>query len=81
MLTLYRAPYSTNVQRVTMALAHKRLEFDSVAISYEDRGPVVEVSGQPLVPVLVDAPDGGAGDGEVVVDSMAIIAHLERRFP
>lgn len=76
MLTLYRAPWSTNVQRVTMALEHKGLEFESVEISYADRSPVVEVSGQELVPVLVD-------DGEVVVDSMVIVAHLEahRRDP
>ena len=74
MLTLYRAPWSTNVQRVTMALRHKGLEFESVEISYEDRSPVIEISGQPLVPVLVD------GD-EVVADSMAIVAYLERRAP
>ena len=74
MLTLYRAPWSTNVQRVAMALRHKGLEFESVEISYEDRSPVIEISGQPLVPVLVD------GD-EVVADSMAIVAHLERRAP
>jgi glutathione S-transferase len=73
-LTIYRAPWSTNVQRVTMALAHKGLEYDSVEISYEDRAPVVEVSGQPLVPVLVD-------EGQVVADSMAIVAHLERLCP
>jgi maleylpyruvate isomerase len=73
-LTLYRAPWSTNVQRVTMALAHKRLDHDSVEIAYDDRAAVVAVSGQPLVPVLVD--------GEaVVVDSMAIVAHLEQRHP
>jgi glutathione S-transferase len=74
MLRLYRAPWSTNVQRVTMALAHKGLGYDSVVISYDDRSPVQEVSGQPLVPVLVD------GD-EVVADSMAIVAWLERRVP
>ena len=34
----------------------------------------VELSGQPLVPVLVD-------DGDVVADSMAIVAHLEERHP
>lgn len=73
-LTVYGAPWSTNVQRVTMALEHKGLAFESVEISYEDRTPVVEVSGQELVPVLVD------GD-EVVVDSMAIVAHLEQRQP
>ncbi len=73
-LTLYRAPWSTNVQRVTMALAHKGLSYESVLIAYEDRSPVVAVSGQPLVPVLVD------GDA-VVSGSMAIVAYLEQRFP
>ena len=74
MLQLYRAPWSTNVQRVTMALAHKGLDHEPVVISYEDRSPVEAVSGQPLVPVLV------AGD-EVIADSMAIIAWLEERHP
>jgi glutathione S-transferase len=73
-LKLYRAPFSTNVERVLLALAHKRLSSEPVWISYEDRSPVEAVSGQPLVPVLVD------GD-RVIVDSMAIVAHLERRFP
>jgi glutathione S-transferase len=71
---LYRAPWSTNVQRVTMALGHKGLEFEEAVISYEDRSPVLAVSGQPLVPVLVH-------DGEVMVDSMAIVARLEELFP
>jgi len=73
-LNLYRAPFSTNVERVLLALAHKDVEAEPVWISYEDRSPVEAVSGQPLVPVLVD------GD-RVIVDSMAIVAHLERRFP
>lgn len=75
MSTLYRAPWSTNVQRVRMALAHKALEVEEVVIDYADRTPVEAVSGQGLVPVLVE--DGG----EVVTDSMAIIAHLEARHP
>ncbi len=74
MLRLYRAPFSTNVERVALALAHKALEVESVVISYEDRSPVVEVSGQGLVPVLVD------GD-EVVADSVRILRHLEARQP
>jgi glutathione S-transferase len=73
-LKLYRAPFSTNVERVLLALAHKRIPSEPVWISYEDRSPVEAVSGQPLVPVLVD------GD-RVIVDSMAIVAHLDRRFP
>jgi glutathione S-transferase len=71
---LYRAPFSTNVERVALALAHKGLAVESVWIEYADRSLVERVSGQPLVPVLVD------GD-EVVVDSMAIVRHLEERHP
>ena len=74
MLRLYRAPFSTNVERVALALAHKGLDVESVEISYEDRSPVIEVSGQPFVPVLVD------GD-EVIADSTRIMRHLEERHP
>lgn len=74
MIRLYRAPYSTNVERVALALAHKGLEAESVVIDYRDRSEVERVSGQPLVPVIED-------DGVVVADSMAIVAHLERRHP
>jgi glutathione S-transferase len=74
MLRLYRAPFSTNVERVALALAHKRLEVESVVISYEDRSPVVKVSGQGLVPVLVD------GD-EVIPDSIRILRYLEEKWP
>jgi glutathione S-transferase len=73
-IQLYRAPWSTNVQRVTMALAHKGLGHDDVVISYDDRAPVIEVSAQPLVPVLVV-------DGEVIADSMTIVARLEELAP
>jgi glutathione S-transferase len=74
MLRLFRAPFSTNVERVALALAHKGLEVESVVISYDDRSPVVEVSGQGLVPVLMD--------GEAVVpDSVAILRYLEDKWP
>ena len=74
MLRLFRAPFSTNVERVALALAHKGLEVESVEISYADRSPVIDVSGQPLVPVLVD------GD-QVIPDSIRILRHLEARWP
>jgi glutathione S-transferase len=74
MLRLYRAPFSTNVERVALALAHKGLEVESVVISYDDRSPVVEVSGQELVPVLVD-------DDAVVPDSVAILRYLDEKWP
>jgi maleylacetoacetate isomerase len=73
-LRLFRAPFSTNVERVALALAHKGIEVESVEISYEDRSPVLEVSGQPLVPVLVD------GD-EVIPDSTRILRYLEAKWP
>jgi glutathione S-transferase len=73
-IRLYRAEFSTNVERVALALAHKGLEAESVWISYEDRGEVERVSGQGLVPVIVD-------DGTVVADSMAIVEYLDARYP
>lgn len=74
MIRLYRAPYSTNVQRVTMALTHKRLPHEDVWISYADRSAVVAVSGQELVPVAV------VGE-EVVAGSMAIVRRLDELHP
>jgi glutathione S-transferase len=73
-IRLYRAPFSTNVERVALALAHKGIEVESVEIAYSDRSPVIEVSGQELVPVIVD------GDA-VVNDSLAILRYLEDRYP
>ncbi len=74
MLTLYRIKHSTNVERVALALAHKGLEARSITVPSEDRSKVRAVSGQDLVPVLVD-------DGKVVIDSMEIVRYLEDRFP
>ena len=74
MIRLFRAPFSTNVERVALALAHKGLEVESVVIDYADRSPVIEVSGQPLVPVIVD-------DGRVVANSTPILRYLEETRP
>jgi glutathione S-transferase len=73
-LRVYRIPFSTNVERVALALAHKGLAVEWVDVDPGDRGPVRAVSGQDLVPVLVD-------DGLVVSDSAAILRHLEERHP
>jgi glutathione S-transferase len=73
-MRLYRIPYSTNVERVALALAHKSLEIESVWIDPSDRGEVERISGQPLVPVL-------EVDGRVIPDSMAIVSYLEARWP
>ena len=74
MLQLYRAPFSTNVERVALALAHKGLSVESVVIDYADRSPVFAVSGQALVPVLVDG-------SHVIADSAAILRYLEEKVP
>ncbi len=73
-MKLYRAAWSTNCERVALALAHKGLEVESVWIDYGDRSVVEQVSGQDLVPVL---DDGGA----IVHDSPAILAFLDARHP
>ncbi len=73
-MRLYRIPHSTNVERVALALAHKGLEAASVWIDPADRAEVKKVSGQTLVPVLVDGED-------VVTDSTRILESLEARYP
>ncbi len=73
-MRLYSVPISTNVERVTLALAHKGLSVEHVEVPYDDRSEIVRISGQELVPVLV-------ADGEVVADSTAILEWLEDRFP
>lgn len=74
MLRVYRIPFSTNVERVALAAGHKGLDLEWIDVDPADRSPVERVSGQTLVPVLVD------GD-EVVADSPRIIELLESRFP
>jgi glutathione S-transferase len=73
-LRCYRIPFSTNVERVSLALAHKRLEVEWIEVDPGDRTEVERVSGQPLVPVLLD------GD-RIVVDSTEILQHLEELQP
>ena len=73
-MRLYRANFSTNAERVALALAHKGIEVESKYIDYADRSEVQRVSGQGLVPVLVD------GD-TVVVDSMRIVQYLDDLVP
>jgi glutathione S-transferase len=73
-LRLYAIPFSTNVERVALALGHKGVDAEVVMGDPADRAPIRAVSGQELVPVLDD-------EGFVVTDSSRIIEHLEERFP
>ena len=73
-LKVYRIPFSTNVERVSLAAGHKGLEIDWVDIPEDDRAEVVRVSGQELVPVLDD-------DCLILSDSPAILEYLEEQRP
>lgn len=72
---LFVIPRSLNVERITLALGYKGLPVEISLIDPRDRTRVREVSGQELVPVLVD------DDGRVVFDSPVILEHLENRYP
>ena len=74
-LRVHRIPFSTNVERVALAAAHKGVAIDWVDHDPADRSGVAAVSGQDLVPVL-EAPGG-----QVVVDSMAIVRWLDAAHP
>ena len=73
-LRVYRIPFSTNVERVSLGLAHKGLDVEWEDVDPGDRSPVERLSGQPLVPVLVH-------DGLVIADSTVILRYLEELQP
>jgi glutathione S-transferase len=72
---VYRIPFSTNVERVALALAFKGLSVEWVDVDPADRSPVRRASGQDLVPVLE------GDDGTVLHDSTRILRALEERYP
>lgn len=74
MIRLYEVPWSTNVERVTLACGHKGIPLEHVVLPDDDRSRVRAVSGQDLVPVIEH-------DGNVVHDSPRILEYLEERFP
>lgn len=73
-LRLWAIPYSTNVERVALALGHKGVAAEVIMCDPSDRSQIRDASGQDLVPVLDDG-------GFCIADSSRIIEHLERRFP
>ena len=74
MLRVHTIPFSTNVARVAMALAHKGVDAEFVVHDPDDRSELERLSGQPLVPVLEDGE-------QVVHDSPVVLRHIEERFP
>ncbi len=73
-IRVYGIPFSTNVERVALALGHKGLDAEWVMVDPRDRTAVEELSGQPLVPVIEH-------EGRVISDSMVIVRYLEDRHP
>lgn len=74
MIRVFVVPFSTNVERVALALGHKGLSAEVVDVDPESRGEVLRVSGQRLTPVA-------DFDGEIVSDSPAILRRLEELHP
>jgi maleylacetoacetate isomerase len=73
-LRVYRIPFSTNVERVALAAGRKGMAIEWIDVAPDDRSPVVEASGQELVPVLDH-------DGRIVFDSTAILHYLDELQP
>ena len=75
-LRIHRIPWSTNVERVALAAAHKGITVEYVDHDPADRSALRALSGQDLVPVAEFA------DGEeVVTDSPEILRRLEALVP
>ena len=74
MIRVHRIPFSTNVERVALGCGIKGVEVEWVDHNPGDRSTLIELSGQPLVPV-------SELGGEVVADSIAILERLEREHP
>ncbi|MFC1746538.1 glutathione S-transferase family protein [Candidatus Riflebacteria bacterium] len=69
-LTLFEIGPSPNCMKARLALNLKGLEYEKVAIDFQNRSRVIEVSTQPLVPVLKH------GD-TVIFDSRGILRYLD----
>lgn len=74
-LRVHRIPFSTNVDRITLAAAFKGVTVAYVDHDPADRSALVALSGQALVPVA-EFPDGS-----VVADSSEILRRLEELVP
>lgn len=74
MIRVHRIPYSTNVERVALAAGIKGMDVEWVDHDPADRGAIVALSGQELVPVAEI-------DGDAVADSMRIVERLEQLRP
>ena len=74
-MRLHAIPFSTNVERVLIALRHKGVDAELVMHDPSDRSALVALSGQELTPVLE------LDDGTILHDSPAILRALEYIHP
>ena len=70
---LYEIPPSPNNIKVRIALNYKGIPFERIPVNPQDRSPVIEASGQPLTPVLVD-------EGRAIFDSSAILRWIDANW-
>ena len=71
-LRVHRIPFSTNVERVALAAAHKGVDVDWVDHDPADRSSIVALSGQAFVPILeLDGRDFLLGDTLGIADVIA----------
>lgn len=75
LLRVHRVPFSTNVERVALGAGIAGVTVQWVDHDAADRTAVRALSGQDLVPVA-ETPDG-----EVIVDSMAILRWIDDEHP
>jgi glutathione S-transferase len=73
-VTVHRIPFSTNVERIALAAAHKGIAVEWVDHDPADRSTIRALSGQDFVPVAEI-------DGRVIADSPVILRELERLVP
>jgi glutathione S-transferase len=69
-VVLYHLSECPYCEKVRLALGLERIAYESLTIEPEDRNEVQKISGQSLVPVLVD------NDGTVIIESNRILRHL-----
>ena len=74
MIRVHRVPFSTNVERIALAAAHKGVAVEWVNHDPDDRAAIEELSGQRLVPIAET-------ENGVLTDSTVILTWLEHHHP